>query len=127
MAERGVSKIVSQSRRFRKVFVKIQISCNGAGYLRDLKSMGKTGAVMVTFGCKKHLHFVHKPAEGFAVDYSVSVPHKGGTHIVISAGVKSSRGVFRKEGFFAQHLFFKLKNIFFHGLHSFCKMGRVSS
>jgi hypothetical protein len=122
-----VTEIVTQSGGFCQVFVKPQIAGEGAGYLRHLKSVGKTGAVMVPLGSKKYLHFVHKPAEGFAVDYSVSVPHKGGTHIVISAGVKSSRGVFRKEGFFAQHLFFKLKNIFFHGLHSFCKMGRVSS
>ena len=127
MTERGVAEVVSQSRRFRKVFVKTHTSGNGAGYLSNLKRVGKTGAVMVSFGCQKYLHFVHKPAEGFAVDYSVSVPHKGGTHIVISAGEKSSRGVFGKEGFFAQHLFLKLKNIFLHGLHSFCKMGCVSS
>jgi hypothetical protein len=127
MTEGCVTEIVAQSGGFCQVFVKPQIAGEGAGYLRHLKSVGKTGAVMVPLGSKKYLHFVHKPAEGFRVYYLIAVTHKIGAGIIGREGFKSSRRVFGKKRSFAKYHFLALVNLLFHVVHSLagiCKKRR---
>ena len=73
MTERSMSKIMTESYCFCKIFIICQDPCDSPRNLRYLKSMRKPRPVMVIFRCKKDLSFSDKPAESLGMDDAVSV------------------------------------------------------
>ena len=63
MAKGGMSKVVSQCRRFRQILIQAQCARNGTCNLCHLKRVRQTGTVMIPHGGKEHLRFIHQSAE----------------------------------------------------------------
>ena len=63
MTEGSMPQIVTESDRFGQVAVEIHRSGNRSCDLRNLKSMGKTGAVMISLRRKKDLSFMLESSE----------------------------------------------------------------
>jgi len=83
VAKRCVSQIVPQSDGFDQVFVEVQGSGDGAGYLRYLQRMSEAGDEMVSLRGNEDLSLVLQAAERLRVDDPVSIalelgPYRGG-------------------------------------------------
>jgi len=89
MTEGSVSQVMSQGNGFGKVFIQEKGFGHGAGDLRDLQSMGKSGAIMVPGGRQKHLCFMLEAAEGFGMDDPVPVMLEGRANTTLFLGQSS--------------------------------------
>ena len=58
MAERGMTEVMAQSNCLGEVFIKVQGSSYGTGYLRNLQGMGEAGYIVVAQGSNKNLRFM---------------------------------------------------------------------
>ena len=98
VAERGVSKIVSQSDGLGEVFIKEQGACHGTGNLAHFEGMRQPCAVMIAFGCEEDLRFPLEPAKRFGVDDAVAVPLKGCPVVMLFLGILAAAGSAREGG-----------------------------
>ena len=85
-----MAQIMTQRDGFRQILIEPQRTGNGAGNAADLNGVGHAGAIVVTFGAKKHLGFVHQATKCFAVDDAVCIPLITGTNITFFLGVSAA-------------------------------------
>ena len=90
VSKRRVADIVPKSRRLGKILIKAQASRYDTSYLRNLKRMRHTRSIMVSGRSKKHLRFIHKPPEGLAVQYFISVTLKFRADLTRNVGFVST-------------------------------------
>jgi hypothetical protein len=67
---------VPERYRLGKILVKSERTRDASRYLRDLKRVSHSRAVVVTRGRKEDLSFIHQAAEGLTVSYLISVALK---------------------------------------------------
>jgi hypothetical protein len=114
VTEGSVSEIVSESRRLGKILVKTEGSRNRSCNLRNLKSMREARSVVIALGCKKNLHFMHKPAKAFRMYYSVAVALKIGSDRTFLYRCDSTACIFYLEGLIAEKILLESKGAFLH-------------
>ena len=76
VAERGVTKIMGERKRLGEIVVKAERPGQRSGNLTHFKRMGEPGAEMVALMRNKDLGFMGKPAEGRAMNDTVTVTLK---------------------------------------------------
>ena len=112
MSERSVSQIMSKGDRLHQILIQLQRPGNGSGYLRHLKGVCKSCAVMVALGRYEHLGLVLHPSERLTMYYSVSVPLEIRSYIAFFLCLEPSPclGAFHGKG--TQYFFFYLFLLF---------------
>ena len=86
MAERSVTKIMSQGDRFSQIFIQAQGFGDRSGVLRHLQRVRHARSVMVAVRRQKDLGLILKSSEGFAMKDTVPVPLKNRPDVTLLFG-----------------------------------------
>jgi hypothetical protein len=76
VAKGRMTKVVPKRNRLCQILIEKECARHCPRYLRYLERVCKPCSVVVVLRAKKHLRFMHKPAESLAVRYSVAVALK---------------------------------------------------
>jgi hypothetical protein len=76
VSEWCMSKIVSKSDRFGKVFIQSQSPSHGPGNLADFQGVGETCTIMVSLWRKKNLGFIFQASESLAMQNAITIDLK---------------------------------------------------
>jgi len=93
VAERRMADVMDEREGFGEIGVESKGSGDGAGDLRNLKSVGETVAEMVGVASGEDLSFRFQAAKGTRVDDPIAVAGIGGAVGMVGLGVAATAGL----------------------------------